>query len=173
MIVGWCPMENRVMDAVGDFLESCAQVIVDIEVVESLLRPENLEVSLTYVLKHALEEAALFSSSSIHQKGRTTLCQPEEDCWIVREETVHGKRMGKTSGMTLSIKALGQKSRRAPTEPQQSLSSAREEEDHWVLIEDRRRRRVAFENLAEEMLRYLDGNGNGFSRRSRGYDQAD
>ena len=34
-------------------MESCAQVIADIEVVESLLRPENLEVSQRYVLKHA------------------------------------------------------------------------------------------------------------------------
>ena len=36
-----------------DYLESCVHVIVDIEVVERLLRPENLEVSLRYVLKHA------------------------------------------------------------------------------------------------------------------------
>ena len=42
--------------------------------------------------------------------------------------------------------------------PQQSSSSAgeEEEEDHWVLMEDRRRRRVAFENLAKEMLRCPD-----------------
>ena len=37
----------------GRFLEKCAQVIVKIDLVESLLRPENLEVSLRYVLKHA------------------------------------------------------------------------------------------------------------------------
>ena len=41
------------MDAVEDYLEICAQVKVDIEVVESLLRPENPEVSLRYVLKHS------------------------------------------------------------------------------------------------------------------------
>ena len=118
------------MDAVGDYLESCAQVIVDIEVVESLLRPENLEDSLRYVLKHALEEAALFSSSSIHQKGRTTLWQAEDDGWRVMEETLHGKRMGKTNGMTLCVKDLGQKSPPCPERtpqtplPQQRLSSA-------------------------------------------------
>ena len=40
---------------------------------------------------------------------------------------------------------------------QQSSSSAREEEeDHGVLMEVRRRRRVAFGNLAKEMLSYLD-----------------
>ena len=41
-MVGWCLIEQRVMDAVEDHLDSCAQVIVDIEVVESLPRPENL-----------------------------------------------------------------------------------------------------------------------------------
>ena len=53
MIVGWSQDEKRVTDAVEDYLEKCAQVIVKIDLVESLLRPENLEVSLRYVLKHA------------------------------------------------------------------------------------------------------------------------
>ena len=62
----------------------------------------------------------------------------------------------------VSRSKVGQKPRRAPDRtlqtplPQESSSSAGEEEDHWVLIEDRRRRRVAFENLAKEMLRYID-----------------
>ena len=42
--------KKRVMDAVED---KCAQVIVKIDLVESLLRPENLEVSSRSVLKHA------------------------------------------------------------------------------------------------------------------------
>ena len=66
LIVGWSPIETRVIDAVEDYLESCAQVIVDIEVVESLLRPENLEVSLRYVLKHSTRRGSNFSSSSTH-----------------------------------------------------------------------------------------------------------
>ena len=53
MFVSWSPLEKRVKDAVEDYLESCAQIIVVFEVVERLLRPENLEVSLRYVLKHA------------------------------------------------------------------------------------------------------------------------
>ena len=40
--VSWSPIEKRVMDAVGDYLKSYAQVIVDIEVVERLLRPDIL-----------------------------------------------------------------------------------------------------------------------------------
>ena len=63
--------------------------MMDIEVVESLLRPENLEVSLRYVLKHATTRGSNFSSSSIHQKSRTTLWQAEDVGWRVREETVH------------------------------------------------------------------------------------
>ena len=34
-------------------MEKCAHVIVNIDLVESLPKPENLEVSLRYVLKHA------------------------------------------------------------------------------------------------------------------------
>ena len=40
--------------------------------------------------------------------------------------------------------------------PQQSSLSAREEEEHWELREERRRRRIAFESLAKGMLRCLD-----------------
>ena len=47
------PRCKRVIDAVEDYSEKCAQVIVKIDLVESLLRPENLKVSLRYVLKHA------------------------------------------------------------------------------------------------------------------------
>ena len=35
--------------------------------------------------------------------------------------------------------------------------SARDEESHWVAVEDRRRRRVAFEETARSILRYLEG----------------
>ena len=74
---------------------------------------------------------------------------------------MHGRRTGKTSGMTLSIKEPGQKVRRAPTEPYRRpyLSKARRQLEKKKTIgkmEERRRRRVALENLAKEMLRYLD-----------------
>ena len=40
--------------------------------------------------------------------------------------------------------------------PQQSSSSSRDEEGQWISVEDRRRRRVAFEEAAKRMLRYLE-----------------
>ena len=52
------PRGKRMIDAVEDYLENCAQVTVNIDLVESLLRPENLEVSLRYVLKHASYESS-------------------------------------------------------------------------------------------------------------------
>ena len=67
MIVGRSQNEKRVVDAVEDYLEKCAQVIVKIDLVESLLRPENLEVSLRNVLKHAN-----YGGSNIFQLFDTT-----------------------------------------------------------------------------------------------------
>ena len=40
--------------------------------------------------------------------------------------------------------------------PEESSSSTKEEESRWVLMEDRRRQSFAFENVAKEMLRYLE-----------------
>ena len=163
-LVGWSPIEKSVMDAVEDYLENCAQVKVDIEVVESLLKPENIEVSPRYVLKHSTRRGnnifQLFDTSG--EAG--PLCGKQKTMvgWRGKRETVHGKRDGKTSGMILSIMELWQKPHRAPTEPyktplpQQSSPSAREEEGRWVLMVDRRRRSIAFEKLAKQMLRYLD-----------------
>ena len=80
-------MKKRVIDAVEDYLASCAHVIVEIELVESLLRPEKIEVSLRYVLKHAnYGGAEISSSSSTQQKSRITLLQAD-DSWKVRGET--------------------------------------------------------------------------------------
>ena len=129
------PRGKRVIDAVEDYLESCAQVKVDIDVVERLLRPENFEVSLRYVLKHAAGRGSnifhLFDT-----KSRTTLSQTEDDGWKVREETVRGRRMGKTSGTTLSIKEPEQKLRRAPTAPYRlpCLSKARRRPEKKKII---------------------------------------
>ena len=62
MIAGWSQDDKRVIDAVEDYLDRCVQVIVEIDLVESLLRPENREVSWRYVLKHAT-----FRGSNIFQ----------------------------------------------------------------------------------------------------------
>ena len=154
MIVGWSQDEQRVIDAVEDYLENCAQVIVENDLVENLLRPENLEVSLKVRLEaRNLQGAATFSSSSTHQNSRITFWQAEDDGWKVREVTMRSRRMGETSGTYQGAKA---KAPPCPNSTLQTSSSAREEEYHWEVMEERRRRRIAFEYLAKGMLRYLD-----------------
>ena len=52
-MVSWSPIENKGDGCSGRLCGKYAQIVVDIEVVERLRRPENLEVSLRYLLKHA------------------------------------------------------------------------------------------------------------------------
>ena len=122
------------MDAVEDYLESCAQVIVDIEVVESLLRPENHEVFLRYVLKHA----TIKSESPNHFVARRKRWSENQGRDGARQEN------GQNEWHDIEYQGAGAKAPPCPGRtlqtplPQQSSSS------------------VAFENLAKEMLRYLD-----------------
>ena len=51
-------------------------------------------------------------------------------------------------GVVAKAPPCPERSLRTPL-PQQSSSSTREEEGHWVLMEDRRRRNIAFEKLGQ------------------------
>ena len=145
-------------------VESCAHVIVEIELVESLLRPDNLDVSLRYALKHATCRGSnifqLFDTSEkpnhfVARRRRWLESQGRDD---VRQEN------GRNEWYDLGYQGAKAK---APPCVQTALyrllclskvrrSVREEEEDHWEEMEERRRRRIAFENLAKEMLRYLD-----------------
>ena len=83
--VGGVRWKKGVMEAVDDYLDNCAHVKVDIEVLESLLKPENQEVSLRYFLKCSTRKT-IFSGSSTHQRSRTTSWQAEDDGWKVKEK---------------------------------------------------------------------------------------
>ena len=119
-------------------MEWCAQVTEEIDLVESLPRPENVEVSLRYILKHANYDGS-------ESQGRDD----------ARQES------GRNEWCDLGYQGARAKAPPCPNStlqtplPQQN-SSSREEEDHWEVMEERRRRRIAFENQATGMLRYLD-----------------
>ena len=89
-----------------DYLENCAHVKVDSEVLESLLKPENPRLDderrqLFFQLFDTSEKPNHFVASRRR--------------WLESQGTmVHGKRVGKTNGMILSIKEQWQKPRRAP-----------------------------------------------------------
>ena len=162
MIVGWSQDEKSVMDAVGNYLENCAQVIVDIEVVESLLRPENQEVSLRYVLKHSTRRGSnIFQLFDTSEKPNRFVVSRRR--WLESQER-DGARQESGQNKWHDVEYQGDMAKAPPCPdrtlqtplPQQSSSLAREEEYHWELREERRRRRIAFENLAKGTLRYLD-----------------
>ena len=151
-----------VVDALEDYLDKCAQVIVKMNFVESLLRPENREVSLKYVLKHAnYGSSCVFQLFGTAEKPNHLVVRRRR--WLesqVRDDARQESGSNKWynfgyQGAKANAPLCPISTQKTPL-PQQSSSSAREEEDHWELREERRRRRTAFENLAKGMLRYLN-----------------
>ena len=131
-------------------------------VVESLLRPENLEISLRYVLKYATSRGSnTFQLFDTSEKPNHFVASRRR--WLESQ----GRDTARQENWRNEWYELGYQGARAKAPPcpngtlqtplpQQSSSSAREEEDHWEVMEDWRRRRIAFENLAKGILRYLD-----------------
>ena len=103
----------------------------------------------------------IFSSFLTQQKKRATSWQAENDCWRVRERRQHRKKVGKMSGVIFMYQGGMAKAPPCPERtlntpmPQQSSLSSRDEESQWVAVEDRRKRRVTFEEMAKRMLGYL------------------
>ena len=130
------------------------------DLLESLLRARNLEVSLRYVLKHANYGCSnVFQLFDTTEKAESPRCKAEDDGWKVRGETMRGRTVRETSGTTLGIKEPRQKLRRVPTALCRllCLSNARRRPEKKKIIgelrEERRRRRIAFEKPG---LTYLD-----------------
>ena len=123
---------------------------------------ENFEVSLKYVLKHAT-----FRSSNIFQLFDTSE-KPNHFVanrrrWLESQGSGDARQEnGRNEWYDLGYQGAKAKAPPCPNStlqtplPQQSSASAREDEDHWEVMEERRRRRIAFENPAKGMLRYLD-----------------
>ena len=123
------------MEAAEDYLEHCAHVKVDLgsgEFAEagkprvlSKVRPEVLDEKRQ---PHFPALQHIREAEPLRGKLKTMAGESRKQWCMAREWAKRGL-------------------------PQQSSSSVREEEGHWVLMEDRRRRGVAFENLAKDMLR--------------------
>ena len=96
--VGWRSVEKRVLEAAEDYLENCANMKVDIEVLERLMEPENREISLRYTLKYSTRGGSnifqLFDTSEKQDRFVATRKR-----WLEsRRKAVHSKRVGKTTG---------------------------------------------------------------------------
>ena len=98
-----------------------------------------------------------FPAFLTQQRKRTTSCQAEDDDWRVRIRWQQSKKVDKMSYQGVMAKAPPCPERTLKTPmPQQSSPSSRDGESQWVAEEDRRRRRVAFEETAGGFLTYLE-----------------
>ena len=120
------------IDAVEDYLAKCAHVIVKIDLVESFLRPGNLEVSLRYVLKHAN-----YGCNSIFQLFDTTekpnhLVASRRRCLESQGRDDARQESGRNEWYDLGYQGATAKAppcpNSTPQTPLQRSSSAREEE---------------------------------------------
>ena len=63
----WSSSQRKVMRAVENYLESSADIKLDVEVLERLIAPEEKEVCLSYVLKYSTRRGSnifqLFNTS--------------------------------------------------------------------------------------------------------------
>ena len=107
------------------------------------------------------EEVVVFSRSATPEKERTILWQAGGVGWSTKEKRVALQESGqndwqdvKYEGTMAKAPPCPERSMKTPL-PQQRSSSTREEESQWISVEDRRNRRVAFEERARGMLGYL------------------
>ena len=126
--VGWTPLERMVVEAAENYLETCVHTNMDIEALERLMEPENEEVSLRCILRCS------FPVFLTQQRKRTTSWQAEDEGWRVREGRQHSKKVGKMSGMILSITERWRKPLRAPKGPENAVAAAR-----FAIIQGQRR----------------------------------
>ena len=134
-------MEKKVMEA---------HVKVDIEVLESLLKPENLEVSPRFLLKYSTRRG-----SNIFQLFDTS---EKPNHFVARRRWLES---GPNEWHDIEYRGAMAKAPCSETTQKNSVAAAK------LVVSQRRRRPlgldgrqakrgIAFENLAKEMLRYLD-----------------
>ena len=142
LMVGWNQIEKRVIDAVEDYLERCAQVIEEIDLVESLLRPEKLEVSMRYVLKHATcRESNIFQLFDTSERPNHFVASrirwlesPERRCEAgEREKRVVRPWVSRSQGQSSAVPQQHSTDSSASAK----LVVGRKEEDHWEMMEER------------------------------------
>ena len=121
---------------------------------------QKTEVSLRHVLKHATGRGSnIFQLFDTSEKPNDFVANRRR-CLESQGRDGARQENGQNEWCDLGYQGAKAKAPGCPNStlqtplPQQSSSSVREEKDHWVWMEDRRRR--AFMNLAKGMLRYLD-----------------
>ena len=123
---------------------------------------KTLRSSLKYVLKYATGRGSnIFQLFDTSEKPNHFVASRRR--WL-ESQGRNGARQEIGQNEWYDLEHQGAKAKAPPSLdstlqtplPQQSSSSARAEEGHWVVMEDSRRRRIAFVYLGNGMLRYRD-----------------
>ena len=143
-------------------MENCANMNVDIEVLERLLVRENREVSLRYMLKYSRRGGSnifqLFDTSEkrAHFVANRKRSLESQGMKATKQESWQNEWHDiECQGVTAKAPPCPERTLKMPL-PQQSSPSSREEEGYWVGREDRRRRSIAFEKMSKRMMKYLE-----------------
>ena len=157
LIVSWSLIEKRLMDAVEDYSGSVAPTtMVDILVVERLPRSENLEVSL----RHATGRGSNIFQLDTSERPNHFVASRRR--WL-ESQGRNGARQenGQKEWYDLQYQGARAKAPPCPDSTSQTLllSEARRQLEKKkttgsLMMEDLRRRGIASETLAKEMLRY-------------------
>ena len=146
------------MEAVENYLGNCVHTKVDIEALERLIEPENEKVSPRYILKYSTRgDRHIFHLFDTAEKKDHFVASRRR--WLESQ----GKKATKQESWQNEwhdIEYQGEMAKAPPCPertmkrpmPQQSSPSSRDE-GQWVAVEDKRRRRVAFEETRWDILR--------------------
>ena len=125
------------------------------------MEPEEAEVCLRCVLKHATRRGSSIFEI-FHTRNRTISWQAEGVGWstkergsALRERCPDVWQDIKYQGIMAKAPPCPERSMKTPL-PQQSSYSTGDEESQWISVEDRRRRRAVFGEMAQRMLRCLE-----------------
>ena len=145
-----------------DYLEKCADIRVDIEALERLMEPEEAEVCLRYILKYSTRRGGnIFQFFDTKEKkdhfvaSRRRWLEHQGERVALQESWQNEWQDIKYHGVMANAPRCPERTLKTPM-PQQCSPSYRDDEGQWISGEDRRMRRVAFEEAAKRMLRYLE-----------------
>ena len=128
--------------AVEGYLERCALIEVDVEALERLMEPEEVEVCLRYILEYSTRRGSNISSS-LTQKEKKDPFVASRRRWLEHQ----GERVAlqeswqnewhdiKYQGIMTKAPPCPERTLKTPL-PQQSSSSSRDEESQWISGED-------------------------------------
>ena len=157
----WSSSEGKVMGAVEDYLENVPIRKWTFEASERLMEPEDEKVSFRYVLKYSTRGGSnIFQLFDTAEKkdhfvaSRRRWLEGQGKKAALQESWQNEWHDVRFQGVLAKAPPCPERTLKTPL-PHQNSSSSRDEGSRWV-VEDRRRRRVAFEETAKGTLRYSE-----------------